>query len=87
LQESSRFCLRQPYSADRIARHYAVGKGAANSYLSGRKFLCTSSQATAPAMSVTTTFLGGLQQLVSLHGYWVIVSNRGIGKPGIASAR
>jgi membrane protein DedA with SNARE-associated domain len=23
-------------------------------------------------MSVTTTFLGGLQQLVSLHGYWVI---------------
>src|SRR5262249_31262785 len=69
---SSHFCLRQPYSADRIARHCAVGKGATNSYLSGRKFLCPSSQATASAMLVTTTFLGELQQLVSLHGYWVI---------------
>src|SRR5262249_24824626 len=71
-QESSRLCLRQPYSADRFARHCAVGKGATNSHLSGRKVLCTSSQATAPAMPVTTTFLGELQQLVSLHGYWVI---------------
>src|SRR5262249_34963365 len=58
LQESSRLCLRQPYSADRFARHCAVGKGATNSHLSGRKVLCTSSQATAPAMPVTTTFLG-----------------------------
>src|SRR5262249_52701997 len=57
-QESSRLCLRQPYSADRFARHCAVGKGATNSHLSGRKVLCTSSQATAPAMPVTTTFLG-----------------------------
>ncbi len=69
---SSRFCLRQPYGADRIARHCAGGKGATNSYLNGRSFLCASSQSTAPAMPVTTTFLGELQQLVSLHGYWVI---------------
>jgi membrane protein DedA with SNARE-associated domain len=56
----------------RIVRHCAGGKGATNSYLIGRKFLCPSNQATALAMPVTTTYLAELQQLVSLHGYWVV---------------
>src|SRR5215472_17935421 len=58
--------------ADRLVRHCAIGNDATNSYLSGREFLFPSSQATAPAMPVTTTFLGELQQLVTLHGYWVV---------------
>src|SRR5262249_39864617 len=58
--------------ADRLVRHCAIGNDATNSYLSGREFLFPPSQATAPAMPVTTTFLGELQQLVTLHGYWVV---------------
>src|SRR5262249_25786934 len=40
----------------------AVGNGATNRYLNSRKLLCPSSQARAPAMPVTTTFLGELQR-------------------------
>jgi membrane protein DedA with SNARE-associated domain len=44
--------------------------------------LCPSNRATARDMPVTTTFLGELQQLVSLHGYWgLIVGLESLGLP------
>src|SRR5437764_15097048 len=55
-----------------MLRHCAVGKGAMNGYLGVRGLLCRSSQATAPAMPVISSLFGELQQLVPLHGYWVV---------------
>ena len=43
-----------------------------NGYLAVRGPVCRSSQATAPAMPVISTLFGELQQLVPLHGYWVV---------------
>src|SRR5947208_17010754 len=54
-----------------MLRHCAVGKGAMNGYL-GVGRLCPSGQATAPAMPVISSLFGELQQLVPLHGYWVV---------------
>jgi len=39
--------------------------------------------ATAPAMPVTTTFLGEMQQIVSLHGYWVVGLTVGLESLGL----
>src|SRR5260370_15316564 len=58
--------------ADCIVRHRAVGKAARNGYLGDRRRLCASTQATAPAIRVTSQILDGLQQLVTLTGYWTV---------------